>query len=435
MELIVGITAGLIIGLIGGGAACWLVRGAQAKSDLKSQQAAHREETASQQAAHREETASQQIEYREEIAELRGKLEHVENAQTMLDTAKKQLNEAFESTASRALQRNNQAFLTVANENFGKTLETAKGEFARRRQQFEDLVKPLSESYGKLNPQIEALTTQVQSVTDKTARLSEALTDNRQVGNWGEVQLRRVVEVAGMVRYCDFAEQPTAEGSGGRPDMVINLPNNRAVVVDAKASTAAFLASQGASNEEEASAELVKHANALKGQVDALSKKNYGAGISGALEFVVMFVPGDQFLSAALRANPGLIEYGMQHHVAIATPASLIALLWTVSNGWQQDRIAQNAREIQKVGEEMHKRLQTFVNHYEDVGKGLDRAVGAYNRSVGSFDRNVVPQGRRFAELTLDDEDAFPHVDVIEGSPRTSKYATTRALQSEDEAA
>ena len=353
----------------------------------------------------------------------------------MLDTAKKQLNEAFESTASRALQRNNQAFLTVANENFGKTLETAKGEFARRRQQFEDLVRPLSESYGKLNPQIETLTTHVQSVTDKTARLSEALTDNRQVGNWGEVQLRRVVEVAGMVRYCDFAEQPTAEGSGGRPDMVINLPNNRAVVVDAKASTAAFLASQGASNEEEASAELVKHANALKGQVDALSKKNYGAGISGALEFVVMFVPGDQFLSAALRANPGLIEYGMQHHVAIATPASLIALLWTVSNGWQQDRIAQNAREIQKVGEEMHKRLQTFVNHYEDVGKGLDRAVGAYNRSVGSFDRNVVPQGRRFAELTLDDEDAFPHVDVIEGSPRTSKYATTRALQSEDEAA
>ena len=238
-----------------------------------------------------------------------------------------------------------------------------------------------------------------------------------------------------MVGYCDFAEQPTVAGSSSRPDMVINLPNNRAVVVDAKASTAAFLASQEAADETAASEALMKHANALKVQVDALSKKNYGADVSGALEFVVMFVPGDQFLSAALQANPGLIEYGMQNQVAIATPASLIALLWTVSNGWQQDRIAQNARKIQEVGLEMHKRMLTFVKHYESVGKGLDKTIGAYNDSVRSFDGRVVPQGRRFAELALDDEDAFPHVNEVEGSPRTSKYAATRQLQSDDEAA
>ena len=435
MELTVGIIAGIIMGIIAGSAACWLVRGERAKSGLASQQAEHREEMASQQAEHREKMASQQAAYREEIAGLRGKLERLEDAQTMLDAAKEQMNEAFQATASKALQRNNESFLTLADENFGKTLETAKGEFSRRHQQFQELVKPLSESYGKLNPQIESLTTQVRSVSAETAKLSGALTDNRQVGNWGEVQLRRVVEVAGMLGYCDFAEQPTVEGSSSRPDMVINLPNNRAVVVDAKASTAAFLASQEAADETAASEALTKHANALKGQVDALSKKNYGADVSGALEFVVMFVPGDQFLSAALQANPGLIEYGMQNRVAIATPASLIALLWTVYNGWQQDRIAQNAREIQKVGQEMHKRLLTFVTHYENVGKGLNKTISAYNQSVGSFDQKVAPQGRRFAELVLDDEDAFPQVNEVEGSPRTSKYAATRQLQSDDEAA
>lgn len=424
MELTVGIIAGIIMGLIVGGAACWLVRSERAKRGLASQQAEHREEMASQQAT-----------YREEIAGLRGKLERIEDAQTMLDMAKEQMNETFQATASKALQRNNESFLTLADEKIGKTLETAKGEFSRRHQQFQELVKPLSENYGKLNPQIESLTTQVRSVSAETAKLSGALTDNRQVGNWGEVQLRRVVEVAGMVGYCDFAKQSAAGGSRSRPDMVINLPNNRAVVVDAKASTAAFLASQEAANEAAASDALTKHANALKGQVDALSKKNYGADVTGALAFVVMFVPGDQFLAAALRADPGLIEYGMKNKVAIATPASLIALLWTVSNGWQQDRIAQNARKIQEVGLVMHERMLKFVGHYENVGKELDKTISAYNDSVSSFDTRVVPQGKRFAELALDNEDAFPQVNEVEGSPRTSKYAGTRPLQSDDEAA
>ena len=409
MEWIIGV----IIGLVVGGATCWLVRDARARSQLTSQQSEHRVE----------------------IARLEGELKQTNDAKTILDAAKEQLGEAFQATASKALQSNNDAFLTVANENFGKTLETAKGEFRQQHQQFQDLVKPLSESYGKLNPQIETLTTQVQSVTAETAKLSGALTDNRQMGNWGEIQLRRVVEVAGMVDYCDFAEQSTVDGTGGRPDMVIRLPNSRAVVVDAKASTAAFLDSQQATDEKASSDALAKHARALKVQVDDLARKDYGAGADGALEFVVMFVPGDQFLAAALRANPGLIEYGMQKRVAIATPASLISLLWTVANGWQQARIAKNAQEIHEVGQEMHKRMQTFINHYENVGKGLGRAIDAYNRSVGSFDRSVVPQGRRFAELVKGDEETFPQVNEIDSLPRTSTYAEASALQSDEEAA
>ena len=409
MEWIVGI----IIGLIVGGAASWLVRNARAKSDL----------------------ASQQADYREEIAGLKGKLEQSDEAQAILDAAKEQLNEAFKSTASSALQNNNQAFLTLANENLGKTLESAKGELERRHQQFQELVKPLAENYGKLNPQIETLTTQVQSVTAETARLSGALTDNRQIGNWGEVQLHRVVELAGMVEYCDFAEQSTIEGTGSIPDMVINLPNNRAVVVDAKASTAAFMESHEAADEDSASAALTKHANALKRQVDDLAKKNYGAKADGALDFVVMFVPGDQFLAAALRANPDLIDYGMQKRIAIATPVSLISLLWTVHSGWQQERVARNAQEIKTVGDQMHNRMMTFIGHYQKVGSELGSAVTAFNRSIGSFDQSVVPQGRRFAQLVTGDEDDFPEIKSIEEEPRTSRYAPEELPEAEEKLA
>ena len=397
MEWIVGI----IVGLIVGGAATWLVRSARAKG----------------------EAASLQAEHRVAVAGLQAKLEQSDEAQAILDAAKEQLNEVFKSTASSALQNNNQAFLTLANENLGKTLETAKGELDRRHREFQELVKPLSENYGKLNPQIESLTTRVESVTKATTELKGALTDNRQVGNWGEVQLHRVVELAGMVEYCDFAEQSTIDGTGIIPDMVINLPNKRAVVVDAKASTAAFMESHEAADEDSASAALTKHANALKRQVDDLAKKNYGAKVDGSLDFVVMFVPGDQFLAAALRANPDLIDYGMQKRIAIVTPVSLISLLWAVHSGWQQERLARDAAEIKRVGDQMYNRMKTFMGHYQKVGSELGTAVTAFNRSIGSFDQSVAPQGRRFAELVTGSEDDFPEITAIDEDPRTSRYA------------
>lgn len=409
MEWIVGI----IIGLLVGGAVGWLVRNARANGDL----------------------AARQAEHRVEIAGLQARLEHLDNAQSILDAAKEQLGEAFKATASNVLQTNNQAFLTLANENLGKTMESAKSELDRRHREFQELVKPLSENYSKLNPQIETLTSQVQSVTAETARLSGALTDNRQVGNWGEVQLHRVVELAGMVEYCDFAEQSKIEGTGSIPDMVINLPNNRTVVVDAKASTSAFMESHEAPDDESASAALAKHANALKRQVDDLAKKDYGAKVDGSLDFVVMFVPGDQFLAAALRANPDLIDYGMQKRIAIATPVSLISLLWAVHSGWQQERLARDADEIKKVGDEMHNRMMIFIRHYQKVGSELGSAVTAFNRSVGSFDQSVVPQGKRFAALVKGNEDDFSEIKSIEEEPRTSRYALDAPTDAEDKLA
>ena len=416
------IIVGIILGLLIGGAASWLIRGARANG-----------EAASLQAEHEKTITDIQAEHREEVANLQGQLQQADDAQAIVDAAKEQLNEVFQATASRALQGNNEQFLQLAQENLGTTLEAAKRELDKQHLQFQGLVKPLSENYGKLNPQIETLASQMRDMTAETARLSGALTDNRQVGVWGELQLRRVVELAGMTAYCDFQEQTTSANSSGRPDLVVNLPEKRAVVIDAKASTAAYMEAQQTGDEESASAALVRHANALKRQVDDLASKNYGAGVSGSLDFVVMFVPGDQFLAAALNANPELIEYAMGKQIAIATPASLIAMLWAIANGWQQLRFAESALEIREAGKELHSRMLTFISHYQDVGRDLNRTVTAFNRSIGSFDRRVVPQGRRFSELVVDDEDRFHLPETIGQTPSFSRYASSKAPDADEQ--
>ena len=395
MEAIIGVIVGLIIG----GLACWLVQEFRGKARL----------------------ASAESDYRETVANLQGQLEQVSSTNQILDAAKQQLGETFQATAAQALQSNNESFLTLAKENLGRTLESAKGEFNQRHEQFQALVKPLTENYSKLNPQIESLIQQGHTLATATGKLSSALTNNRQVGSWGEVQLRRVVELAGMVEHCDFSVQTTINASHDRPDLMVKLPERRTVVVDAKASTEAYLEAQLADNEAAEAEALERHARALRNQVDNLAGKNYGAQIDGSLDFVVMFVPGDQFLAAALNANPHLIEYAMSKRIAIATPASLISLLWAVANGWQRYQIAENAEVIRQAGEEMHQRMRSFITHYQKVGKELESAVDAYNKSVGSFESRVVPQGRKFAQLVTSDEDNFLSLANIEKDVRPIK--------------
>ncbi|MXY94803.1 MAG: DNA recombination protein RmuC [Caldilineaceae bacterium SB0664_bin_27] len=397
MELIVAVVVGLVVG----GAACWLVQGARAKSRLARLDADHREEKAA----------------------LQGRLEQSENAEKILETAKEQLKETFQATASQALQANNSQFMDLAQENLGKTLEAAKGDFKQRHEQFEALVKPLTQNYEKLNPQISLLAQRSENLAAETGKLSSALTDNRQIGNWGEVQLRRVVELAGMEEYCDFREQVAIGDSQSRPDLTVRLPEQRTVVIDAKTSTAAYMDAQEADDREARDSSLRRHASALKAQVDDLAKKDYGTKVEGSLGFVVMFVPGDQFLAAALNANPELIEYAMSKRVAIATPASLISLLWSVANGWQRHRIAESAEVILEEGVELHNRMMIFISRYQEVGNRLKRAVNAFNDSVGSFDSRVVPQARKFSQLTSNREESFPEPQQIEELARISKYA------------
>ncbi len=360
------------------------------------------------------------------------------------EAAREQIRDAVRASAAQAFQENNTSFLNLANERLNGTMEAAKGEMVQRHEQFntamevnkgefkitmeaakgelkqrhdqfQELVKPLAENYSNLNPQIKTL-------TDQTSRLAGALSNNREIGNWGEIQLRRVAELAGMTAYCDFSEQTTLD-SGERPDMIVRIPEGRNIIVDAKTSTQAYMEAQAGPEGETNREMLVRHARALRTQVDELSRKGYGAKDEESLDFVVMFVPGDQFLAAALQVEPGLVEYAMGKRVAIATPATLISLLWAVAQGWQQHRIARDAREIQQAGEEMHKRLLTFIRHYQNVGKELDSAVKAYNQSVGSFDRQLAPQGRKFAGLTVGDEDSFPEMQALDQASRNSRYA------------
>ena len=340
---------------------------------------------------------------------------YMRSRNTVPQGTQEQIRDVVQASAAQALHANNESFLALAQERLGTAMESAKSELGQRHEQFQALVKPLTEDYKSLDPQIKRL-------TQETTRLSGALTNNREVGSWGEVQLRRVVELAGMTKYCDFVEQETG-ASRERPDMKVNLPEQRTIIIDSKASTAAYIEAQQEEDETRRPEIMTKHARAMKSQVDNLARKDYGARDPSSLDFVVMFVPGDQFLAMALEQDPGLVEYAMGKRVAISTPASLISLLWAVSNGWQKHRIAQDAQEIQALGEEMHKRLLTFMGHYQRVGKGLDDAVGAYNRSIGSFDRQVVPQGRRFAEMVRPDSEEFSSPPVLEQTARESQYA------------
>ena len=412
MEIIVAVVAGVLMGCLCGGAAIWLVQGSRAKSRLSRNGGGF--------------PVKERAALREENAGLKGQLEQSDSAEKIVEMAKEQLNERFQSTASQALQANNSQFMDLAQENLGKTLEAAKGDFKQRHEQFEALVKPLTQNYEKLNPQIESLMQQGQNIIAETGRLSNALTSNRQVGSWGEVQLRRVVELAGMEAYCDFAEQAAGSGSQIRPDLTVRLPDKRTVVVDAKASTEAFLEAQQAEDESARKASFSRHARALRSQVDDLASKNYGAIVEGSLDFVVMFVPGDQFLAAALNANPALIEHAMSKRVAIATPASLISLLWAVANGWQRQRVAENAEVILKEGQELHSRMLTFMNHFQNTGSRLEKAVEDYNKSVRSFERRVLPQGRRFADMVAEKKDEYPQPQQIESSALISDNARER---------
>ena len=405
MEVIIGLIIGAALGVLIG----WLIGKGRAGKEQASQQA--------------------------EIAGLQGQLAQTATAEQLLTQAKEQFSAAAELSAAAALKGNSEEFLKLANENLGRTMEQAKGEFDRRHLQFQELVKPLADNYGKLNPQLEALMQQSQTLAAATGKLSSALTDVRQVGHWGEVQLRKVVEMANMTAYSDFAEQATiGGGEQDRPDLIVRLPEGRTVVIDAKASIAAALEAQGTDDETAANAAWERHAVNLKAQVTNLSRKGYGSKVVGSLDFVVMFVPGDQFLAAALKSDAGLVDYAISQRIALATPATLIAMLWAVNSGWQQYRLTEDAARIKQVGDEMYKRLLTFINHYSRVGKGLESALTAYNGSIGSFDRSVVPQGRRFADLVVGNETEFNLPPPIDELPRQSVYAADDDAADDDTA-
>lgn len=357
----------------------------------------------------------------------------------LLNQAEVKLADSFKALSAEALKSNNQSFLALAQENLKAFQEKAKGELENRQQAIDQIVQPLKDSlekvdgkiheleknrigaYSELREQVKALATSQSQLQAETGNLVKALRAPHVRGRWGEIQLRRVVELAGMLQYCDFVEQESVitEDVRIRPDVIVRLPGNRTIVIDSKVPFDAFYESISTSDDEVRSIKLKEHARIVRTHILALSRKSYWESVQPTPEFVLLFLPGETFYSAALENDPKLIEDGVGQGVIIATPTTLIALLKAVSYGWRQEQMAENAQEVSKLGKDLYDRLRTFTNHFADIGRGLDRALESYNKGVGSLEARVLVTARKFKERGAIAGDDIDTVEPIDKASRT----------------
>jgi DNA recombination protein RmuC len=336
-----------------------------------------------------------------------------------LTQARAQFEAAFKSLAADALDSSTRNLLQLAEERFRTVQEQASGDLRAKTDALGALVTPLTEKLteyqqrvqsfaehgqrdlGEVGRQLQHVMGATQQLQVETSRLVQALRAPHVRGRWGEVALRRVVELAGMTPHCDFEEQTTHEGDEGRlrPDVVVRLPGGRTVIVDAKVALTAYLDAVDATSDDDRRGHIRRHAAQMKTHVDKLADKDYGRQLRATAEFVVLFIPGDTFLAAAAEADPALIEYALERNVVMATPATLIALLRAVAYGWRQEKITENAQQISDLGRELHDRLTLLISRLATTGSQLNKAVKAYNETVGSLQSRVLPAVRRFDEL------------------------------------
>ena len=355
------------------------------------------------------------------------------------DAARDKLAVEFSEMANQSLKANSETFLRLAEQNLGVQQERAKRELGDREQAVENLVKPIrdalqqsqkqisdlekarSEAYGGIKSQLEAMQISQQSLTQETQNLVKALRRPEVRGRWGEITLRRLVELAGMVEHCDFQEQvhTTTDDKIIRPDMIVRMPDQRELVVDVKTPLDAYLQAVEANDDAQRKLGLERHARNVREHIRKLASKTYWEQFSNSPEFVILFIPGDQFLSAALGEDPDLIEYALANQIILATPTSFVALLKAVAYGWRQLALAGNAEEIRKLAEDLYGRLTAFVGHMNKVGKQLASSVENYNRAVGSLERKVLPGARKFVELGIRPKKELDQLEPLESLPRT----------------
>ncbi len=433
----------LIVGLLLGGAVGWL---------LTKNRAVASEAFAAG-------LRQQQETIQKEIEGLRGRLEselkaraaadasleatrkNLDEQRQLLDDARQKLSETFKSLSSDVLGSQSESFLKLASETFGKLRAQAEGDLGKRQEAIDGLIQPLKDTlqryeaeikvieanrqdaYGSLRQHLKQIgETQVQ-LQCETANLVTALRKPQVRGRWGEITLRRLAELSGMVDRCDFFEQQTVSSPDEgaiRPDMVVHLPGDREIIVDSKVALDAYLDSIEAKTEELKKTFIVRHAAQVRRHMEQLGSKAYWDRLPKAPEFAVLFLPGDPFLGAAVEHDPTLIEDGMAHRVVIATPSTLIALLLAVYHGWRQEEIHKNAEEISDLGKQLYKRVHTMWEHLDSLRSAIDKAVESWNRVVGSLEHQVLPSVRRFRELKATSADEIPDLEQVE--------KTTRAL-------
>jgi DNA recombination protein RmuC len=369
---------------------------------------------------------------------MRARVARLDAARHFAEAGVLKLTDTFQALADAALRSNQSAFLDAARSTLETTRAEMSGDLAQKQTAIEGaiggMVQPLADSLGRLETQVRelerarekafgSLGAQVQTLARETATLSTALRSPHIRGRWGEVTLRRVAELAGMVPNCDFQEQETHEGDGVRvrPDMTVRLPGGRTLVVDAKVPLSAYLDAVSAPDETSRKAALQRHSQQVSEHVRQLSSKQYWNQFQPAPELVVLFLPGDHFFSAALEIRPDLIEEALARKVVIATPVTLISVLKGIAYGWNQEQLAENAEEIRRVASEMYDRVQLVQEHYSDAGRLLEKTVEAYNRSVGSWDQRLVPALRKMRELGVasgEEPEAPEQIDLLARRPR-----------------
>lgn len=383
------------------------------------------------------------LQLREENIRLQSELDaerrSAEEKQRSYEEARQQMGDSFNALAAEALKHNSGEFLRLASENFKHLQQQSQHELEKKEKAVENLVNPIRETlekterqiremekerqtaYGSLNKHLETMAETQRILQTETRNLVQALRRPEVRGQWGEMTLKRLAELAGMVEHCDFFEQEQVRGADGealRPDMIVRMPDNRQIVVDAKTPLDAYLSAMEATSDEERQSALLRHARKVRERVRELAAKSYWKQFSNTPDFVVLFIPGDQFLSAALDIDHKLLEDAMSDKVILATPTSFVALLRAVAYGWRQQALAENAEKIRVVGEELYGRLGTFADYLAKLGRSLDSTVNHYNKAVGSFDARILPGARKFSEMGIHSKKEIEEPSPIEKSAR-----------------